>query len=464
MANPEAPIQSPLRWLRWAALSRGVPLWAGFSVLIGLMLLMAADAERSIRRIQTTNAEIRREYRSRDDRLDRLRLDLYLSGITVRDYLLVAEPAGADARRRDLEAIRTRMREDLGRLGEGLPREETAPFEALRNDVAAYWSALEPALGWAHAVRRARAESFLGTEVVPRGRELLRLTRQLTAINGRQLDEGDARLAAVYDRFRQRLVLTGLITIGLAVAVAGLSISRILHLERVTQTRYQEVSQARQELRDLSARLVEAQEEERRRLSRELHDEIGQSMSALVVELGNLSAALPKDDSALLERVAVARRLAESSVHVVRDMSLLLRPSMLDDLGLVPALQWQAREVSRRTGLKVRVAAENVPDDLPDECRTTAYRVVQEALTNCVRHARAASARVTVRHDAGALHVSVQDDGIGFNPQQEKGMGLLGMEERVTRLGGVLHIDSEPGAGTLLSAILPLVTTEASKG
>ena len=111
---------------------------------------------------------------------------------------------------------------------------------------------------------------------------------------------------------------------------------------------------------------MEAQEEERRAISRELHDEVGQSLSALLMELGNLGAVAP-GDAELRSHVESIRKLAESSVNVVRNMALLLRPSMLDDLGLVPALQWQAREISKRTGMAVTVDAESVADDLPED-------------------------------------------------------------------------------------------------
>ena len=213
---------------------------------------------------------------------------------------------------------------------------------------------------------------------------------------------------------------------------------------------------AREELHRLSARLVSAQEEERRKLSRELHDEIGQSMSALLVELGNFGSVLPPENAALQERLQAVKRLAENNVVVLRNLSLLLRPSMLDDLGLVPALKWQAREVARRTGIKVKVDAEDVPDHLPDEYRTCIYRVVQEALHNATRHSKATHIRVTVTHGESGVTVRIQDDGVGFHAPQEKGMGILGMEERVRHLGGSFHIDSEAGHGAAISIQLPL--------
>lgn len=135
----------------------------------------------------------------------------------------------------------------------------------------------------------------------------------------------------------------------------------------------------------------------------------------------------------------------------------MLRPSMLDDLGLVAALRWQAREVTRRYGLKVKMVTEEIADELPDSHRTCLYRVVQEALHNCAKHSKASQVRVVVHQGQDGLSLTVQDDGVGFDPVQEKGMGLLGMEERITRLGGSFSIGSQPGKGTVLTIHLPLV-------
>jgi signal transduction histidine kinase len=128
---------------------------------------------------------------------------------------------------------------------------------------------------------------------------------------------------------------------------------------------------------------------------------------------------------------------------------------MLDDLGLVPALKWQAREVSKRTSMDVSVAAE-VPDDLPDDFKTCIYRVVQEALHNCSSHARAKSVRIRVQQEQARLTLSIQDDGQGFDSRQVRGLGLLGIQERVAQLGGRCIVHSEPGAGTILTVELPM--------
>jgi signal transduction histidine kinase len=137
-------------------------------------------------------------------------------------------------------------------------------------------------------------------------------------------------------------------------------------------------------------------------------------------------------------------------------MALLLRPSMLDDLGLLPALQWQAREISKRTGMAVTVDAESVADDLPEEHKTCIYRVVQEALHNCTRHAFARNVRIQVVQESLRIRLTVIDDGQGFDSTHARGLGLLGMEERVTHLGGRFHLHSEPGRGTRLRIDIPL--------
>jgi signal transduction histidine kinase len=139
-------------------------------------------------------------------------------------------------------------------------------------------------------------------------------------------------------------------------------------------------------------------------------------------------------------------------------MALLLRPSMLDDLGLVPALEWQGREVSRRGELEVEVHSENVSDKLPDDYKICIYRLVQEALTNASRHASARNARVEVKQDSQKITVEITDDGKGFDSARQRGLGLVGMEERVKRLGGTLNLTSTSGGGTTIRAELPLAS------
>ena len=429
-------------------------LWVGFTGLLLLMAVMAIDATRSLRDVEVTTAVLRTESRTRDGLLDQLRTDIHRSATVVRDYLLELDDARAESQKAELELLRAHMDDTLRSYEQKLPDIEKDGFRDLRSHIESYWKSLAPALQWDADARRTKGGRFLQEVILPFRTGVVQLTRQVTVLNERDLDAGEARIRAVQSRFRRRAVVISVFALLLGLILGAVSIRRVQHLEREAKARYEEVEEAHRELRKLSGRLVTAQEEERRNLSRELHDEIGQGMSAMLVELGRVEAA--PDSETRTERLTSVRRMAEATVGTVRNMALLLRPSMLDDLGLVAALRWQAREVARRSGLNVKMVADEIAEDLPDSHRTCVYRVVQEALNNCARHSQATQVRVVVHRDREGLSVTVQDDGIGFEPSREKGMGLLGMEERVERLGGLFSMESKPGNGTVLSIHFPL--------
>src|SRR5262249_30086352 len=159
--------------------------------------------------------------------------------------------------------------------------------------------------------------------------------------------------------------------------------------------------------------LLDAQETERRSISRELHDEVGQSLGALLVDLSRMSANAPAGQPELKDQLDHMKSAAERTMQTVRNIALLLRPSMLDDLGLAAALEWQGREVSRNSKIEVEVQSDNASTDLPDEYKICIYRVVQEALNNAVRHSGARNAKVTVDQSAARIAASIADDGRG---------------------------------------------------
>jgi signal transduction histidine kinase len=210
-------------------------------------------------------------------------------------------------------------------------------------------------------------------------------------------------------------------------------------------------------MRNLSQQLVATQEEERKKLSRELHDHVGQVLTALRMELGSIDRLRTPSDRRLGDAVAECRGLVNEIVHSVRDLALGLRPSMLDEFGLQAALEWHVRDLARRYSLPVDLDVEGQLADLPDQYRTCVYRIVQEALTNSVRHARATRVRVHVAGGGDSLRVLIADDGVGFDRALHlPGLGLRGMEERVRELGGAIAIESVPAGGTTLEVRLPL--------
>jgi signal transduction histidine kinase len=283
---------------------------------------------------------------------------------------------------------------------------------------------------------------------------MLQIADRIAAVNERGLNRAEERLAASSDGLRRSLLLTFAITLAGGLLLALITVAHTLRLERELERRLEENLRARADLQELSSRLLRAQENERRSLARELHDEIGQSLSAILMETE--SAVCAEDPGETGDHLRSIRTLAERTANEVRDLALLLRPSMLDDFGLVPALNWHARETAKRTGLKIAVAACDEADNLPDEHTTCIYRLVQEAVNNAARHGNARTVEVTVKRENTSVLLTVRDDGIGFDTRFVRGMGLLGMEERVRRLGGHFQIDSQLGRGALVSAELPV--------
>ena len=225
---------------------------------------------------------------------------------------------------------------------------------------------------------------------------------------------------------------------------------------------------AREKVRSLSQRLVTVQEKERRQIARELHDEIGQSLTAAEM---HLQAALQTPEAALLEkRLEESIKAVERVLEQVHDLSLNLRPSMLDDLGLVPALKWYANRQANTIGLKVDFDLQPLEERLDPYIETECFRVAQEAVNNVVRHARASRLKLQIKRENDELHLFVRDDGLGFDVEaaraqavQGASLGVLSMEERAALSGGLLTITSRPGYGTEIHAWFPLkfVPTES---
>ncbi|MGA2073521.1 MAG: ATP-binding protein [Terriglobia bacterium] len=437
-------------------LSTRFALGAGFGGLLAVMGLAGAYGIRVLQQIRRNENQIRQAFLLQNHALNEIRSQLYLSGAFVRDYLTEPEARRADAYRQSLAEERTAMESALALFGSQLEPDQTKYYAELSGELSNYWKILDPIFKWDADQRRRKEDAFLRDEFLPRRAAFLAIAGRIANIDEQQLNAGNHRVDILLSEFQDRMTMILTAALLLGVGMAAFSTWKILGLERRAHSQYREVVEARQQLEQLSARLVQAQEDERRALSRELHDEVGQALSAVLVELRNLSVSSAiRSDEQSFGHVETVKSLVENSVREVRNMALLLRPSMLDDLGLIPALRWQAREVSKRTSMEVSVAAELASDDLPDEFKTCIYRVVQEALHNCSGHADATRVQIRVQQQPGRLALSIQDDGQGFDVRQTKGLGLLGIEERVARLGGKCEIHSEPGSGTIVAIELP---------
>jgi signal transduction histidine kinase len=438
-------------------------LLIGFGGLLLLLAVTGLNALSILATIQSRNESIRLDYLNRDRILQQLRSDIYLSGTYVRDLLLEQDPSRADTHRSELEDAHRRIEANVTAYDAVLGTNERLPFQQFKREVVAYFDSLRPALEWDAAQRRVLGYAYMKESLLPRRMIIVHLADRISEVNQRQMEAGNKQIASLFASFRRSLIVLVVLTMVCGTLLAAGSIRRILRLERISTLRFDEVEQARGALRELSTRLIAVQESERRALSRELHDEVGQSLSALLLGIGNVAAVISgKDNADARGQLQDLRRLAEKTLAVVRDMSLLLRPSMLDDLGLIPALQWQARELSRTKNLAVHVHADELSEDIPDEHKTCIYRLVQEALNNITRHAKANSVYIHLTRNKDMLLLTIRDNGQGFAPKREKGLGLLGMQERVKHLHGFFQVGSNPGEGTSIRVELPLSEKETA--
>jgi len=429
-------------------------LWLGFGGLLICIVGAAFGTFRVLDRVRTDETRMRKAFLARLSALDQIRSQIYLSGTYMRDFLLSPDPSGAAAQSSRLTALERDSRSALQNYARSLDVEERDPFNALQNEIDDYWRVLDRTVAWTPEQRKQLRESFFYDELVPRRTAMLQIADRIALVNEHGLDRAEQQLQASSDNLRRTLFVTFGITLSGGLVLALLTIAYTLRLEHDLERGLEDNARAKADLQELSAKLVRAQENERRTLARELHDEVGQSLSAILMEAENAECAEQLGE--IREHIACVRRLAEKTVNEVRDLALLLRPSMLDDFGLVPALNWHAREMSKRTGMNVIVNADDGADDLPDEHKTCIYRLVQEAVNNSARHASARTVEVVVKREETTVRFTVRDDGAGFDTRFVRGLGLLGMEERVRRLGGRIQIDSQLGRGTLISAELPL--------
>lgn len=223
----------------------------------------------------------------------------------------------------------------------------------------------------------------------------------------------------------------------------------------------QQSDRLQEQLRRLSRQILSAQEDERKMISRELHDVIAQTLTGINVRLANLKKEAAVNTKGLDRNIARTQRLVEKSVNIVHQFARELRPAVLDDLGLIPALHSFMKNFASRTGVRTRLTAFAGVEKLDTTRRTVLYRVAQEALTNVDKHAQAREVRITIEKVAGAICMKIADDGRGFqanglrNGKKQKRLGLLGMRERVEMVNGSFAIQSAPGLGTTVNAQMP---------
>ena len=428
----------------------------GFGILVILIAVLGFGA---IRRADTIYAEVQsaqETYLQAEAFRRGIVTDLYLADILVRDYLLDPSSENVQLHRQELVNTRDSLQRRLDHLSELVGENDSPRLTRMQEEVEGYWDSLDPIFDWSVQEKSLQGSQFLRRKVLPRRQAVVNLAREMARINDENLSRARARLRASQETLHSFLMRMMAFTLGLGIIVAVLTTRRVTVLERKHDEQTKQIEETQNNLRRLSRRLVQAQELERQALSRELHDEVGQTMTALGMELGRLETIRSLSVDAFRSRIEEARKLNADAMRSLRDLAMGLRPSMLDDIGIEAALQWQGREFSRHTGVPATVQVDGSLDHLTDSQRTCIYRVVQEALTNCARHAKAKHVLVSLRTNEHGVVVIVEDDGVGFNPSAARGgLGLLGMQERVQELEGKVAITSRRNQGTTIQVELP---------
>lgn len=434
-----------------------VILSAGFGTLILLIGLLGFGSMRRAQALHDQTIAAHDTYLQTDAVLREIPAELHLGGVLIRDYLLDPSPEMAPVYREQLLARRSAIQQRLDLLSQRVTHGESSRLGQLKTELKAYWDSRDPILSWTPEEKAVHSRAFLRQEVLPRREAVVELAREISEINAANLRKEQLRLQGSQQLFQNFLGRTVALALALGAIVALVSVLRVSSLERRAELQRARAEHAEEELRRLSRSLVRTQEEERKSLSRELHDAVGQMLSAMTMELGNLESSIVSPEK-LRARLEEARRLNADTIRGVRDLAMGLRPSMLDELGLGPALRWQGREFSRRSGVPVTVQIDGELGGLPDVHRTCIYRIVQEALNNCARHARAKNIRISAYGRPDRVQLSIQDDGVGFDSGEadSRGLGLIGIEERVRELDGKVAITSHPSKGTILEVEVPV--------
>lgn len=433
-------------------LARKHAIRAGFGVVLALGLFSMIEAARIQERVSSATADVYRRHVEQDEIRFELRRTLWMAASGARDYLLNPSEDREAEMSRQLNPQRARSYELMSQL-EKLP--ESAE---LRRRLDEFWQFIgNVPQATAHLDPAARYQ-FVQREVASRRNALGDLLREWDRMSRSSFSESQFEMDSIGRFAASRLFWILGLALAASVLVALLCLRYSERLEREAQEHHRQVERSKDELARLSNRLMQVQEEERARLARELHDEIGQSLATMRLEIAR-AAALPENRAAeIRERLGRARALTDALVQAIRTTCMLLRPSLLDDLGLIPAIQWLAEDFERRTGLVCEFSSEGVDDELPETVRTCVYRVVQESLHNSEKHADARTVRIRLDQSGGALTAVIDDDGRGFEaegPLSGMRFGLLGMSERAAAAGGRLAVSSVPGRGTRVELWIP---------
>ncbi len=441
-------------------------LVAGFGVIVVLWLVAVIDLAYRVREADRQLDAMTGLFIQTEDALQTLRTSVLLAAIDWRDAFLDTDAEQIPAYRSLLLDHRRECARVLAALraseDEWIARDA---LNALDQEVGAYWAGVMPLIEMAPMRQAVQARRLLNERVIPKRALVVSIVRQVQQLNRSRFQRQQRETAAVYTRAQSRVAVSGGLATLLSLLVGAVVFVHISGLERQVRAELAANAEITADLHRLSARVVRAQEDERRLIARELHDEVGQALTAVKMQLAVVGRAVGDSQRRGLDE---ARSIVDAALQSARNLSRLLHPPMLDDIGLAAAVEWYLRGFSERTGVAITFEHAGTEQRAAPEIETCLFRVVQEATTNVARHADAASCRVYLQRLPDSVVLTIEDDGRGFEPSahrpgEQDGLGLLGIQERISGFRGLFRLDSGPGRGTRITVELPALDAALPK-
>jgi len=436
-------------------------LFLGFSLTFGVWLAAGYYFSKRIEDLEASTAIMSGRYVRAQHQLTAARAQILLGAVYLRDALLDPAPANAAGYRHQVEAAYESATKALQEYEPVVDSEsERERVERLQRQIEDFRVTMFDVLATDTGRSLAEASALLRNRVMPQREAANDIVEELQNLNRDAFVQQEAKTAALYRAMQRRIwqILGLALTAGIGIAVfATLYAGRLEHDLRLEQAKDAQTSL---DLQRLSAKLTTAQEEERRTIARELHDEVGQLLTAIKMELAAAQRAIQAEGGSP-ELLQDARLIADGTLHTVRELSRMLHPSLLDDLGLTTAVDVYLKGFGKRHELRAALSHEGMQERLSSDTEVAAYRIIQEALTNIAKHAHATECAVVLQRLSASVLITVEDNGTGFDvaeqeqPGARRGLGLIGIRERVSQLDGAIRVESAPGRGTKLTIELP---------
>jgi signal transduction histidine kinase len=435
-------------------------LLSGFGLMLGLWLFAGYQVTDRLRGVQRDSTAVSVRYQQSQELLASVRSQVLVASVLLRDALLDPDVHAQAEHRQAIEkaysGIDGLLTQYVPVLDSAAERERVA---RLRAEIKEFRSASDEVLATDSSRWPSDARTLL-RRFMPKREAAIRVSDEVQALNRAAFIDQQRALSDMQLAMQRQVWAVFGFALAVSLVIGWLASRHASRLERRLTEQHLREERIGGDLQRLSARLVQAREDEQRRIARELHDEVGQALSAVKVQLAVAERRIERmsDAQALL---ADAQASADSAIHSVRDLSHLLHPSVLDDLGLVTALDSLVTDFRRRHHVAVEFRHNGHDRRLQPETERAAYRIVQEALTNIARHATATSGTVHLSTHPASLTITIEDNGAGFDvadverPGKRRGLGLLSIRERVTGLGGTVRIESAPGQGSRIEVALP---------